>query len=87
MKTISYWDMQEAYLIRCTLEALAIKFFSGKSSSASRKTMQDLVNEIGEAAKEQDLYGIIEADEAFHSCIIEEAGGDQLYRMLSLIHI
>lgn len=74
-------EMSEAYLIRSTLEGLAVKVYSGKMSSEGLAKMEESVVELREKAIEKDLYGIITADEKFHEAIVEEAGCKRLLRM------
>lgn len=81
VKTLSYKDMQESYLIRCTLEALAVRICSGKLDREMYEKMLSLTEELKEAAKEKDMYRIVSADEAFHSCIVEAARCSKLLKI------
>lgn len=81
VKMLSYEEMSESYLIRSTLEGLAVKIYSGKMSAEGIDKLQQAVDDLKENAEKQDLYEIIAADERFHSAIVEEAGCDRLYRM------
>lgn len=79
VKTISPSEMSEIYLIRSTLEVLAVKIYSGNMRESTIKKLEQLADEIGEMSKRNDLYGIVENDENFHSTIVEEAEIKTLY--------
>lgn len=79
VKTISPSDMTEVYLIRSTLEALAVKIYSGNMRESTIAKLERLAEKIGERAEENDLSGIVESDEEFHSTIVKEADVKLLY--------
>lgn len=81
VRTLSHRDMQELYLIRSTLEGLAVKVYSGKMSQEGLDKLQRAVDDIANAAEKKELFEIIEADERFHDAIVEEAGCEKLYQM------
>ena len=69
VKTISYEEMQEKYLVRSTLEVLAIRIIAGKLPEEIEREMDECLDQMEEAAKEKDVYHIMCYDEQFHSCI------------------
>lgn len=79
VKTISPNDMTEVYLIRSTLEALAVKIYSGNMKESTIAKLERLAEKIGEMAEKNDLSGIVENDEEFHSTIVKEADVKLLY--------
>lgn len=81
VKMLSYEEMSESYLIRSTLEGLAVKIFAGKMTPEGIKKLEQAIEDIKENARKKDLYEIIAADERFHSAIVEESGCERLYRM------
>jgi len=81
VKVLTYEEMSELYLIRSTLEELAVKIFDGKMSREGLYKLQSAVDDIERNAEKKDLYEIIAADERFHSAIVEEAGCERLYHM------
>lgn len=81
VRTISYREMQEAYLIRATLEMLAVRIYGAKLSESGYATMNQLASDIGKAAMERDLFQIQRTDEEFHASIVREASCERLYRM------
>ncbi|MDE7036452.1 MAG: GntR family transcriptional regulator [Lachnospiraceae bacterium] len=81
VKAMTYEEMSEAYLLRSTLECLAVKIFDGKMSQEGLIKLQQAIDDIEENAKKKELYEIISADERFHSAIVEESGCDRLYKM------
>lgn len=81
VKTLSHRDMKEAYLIRSTLECLAVKIYSGNMTESGLQKLRDAVKEIEIAGKNKVLYDLIIADENFHSAIVEEATCEKLFQM------
>ena len=81
VKTISYEEMQEAYLIRSTLEALAVQMCSGQLPEGVEDKMEQCLVKMREAAKDKDLYRVVKLDEEFHSYIVLASHFDQLYRV------
>lgn len=81
VKTLTHRDIEESYLIRSTLETLAVKIYGAKLSSNMYERMEAFILKIGEAVQQKDLYGIIQADEGFHACIVEMAECERLFRM------
>lgn len=81
VKMLSYEEMSESYLIRSTLECLAVKIYKGMMTQEGIDKLQQAIDDLKENARKQDLYEIIAADERFHSAIVEEAGCEKLYHM------
>lgn len=81
VKTISPGSMAEAYLIRSTLEILAVKIYSGKMKKATILKLEKLAEDIGKMAEKNDLNGIVEVDEEFHSLIVREAEVELLFNI------
>ena len=81
VRTMTYAEMQEAYLIRSTLEELAVKMCSGKLTEELDRKMENNLRKLGEAAGRKDLYQIIELDEQFHSYVVMASHSDKLYKV------
>ena len=81
VKTMTYDEMQEAYLIRSTLEILAVRMCSGKLSKELDTKMEQNLVEIGKAADARDLYQVIELDEQFHSYVVMASHSEKLYKV------
>lgn len=81
VKTMSYEDMQEAYLIRSTLESLAAKMCSGNLTPELEQQMEKNLEELGKAAEERDLYKVVELDEEFHSYVAKASQSERLYKV------
>lgn len=79
VKTISPRVMTEVYLIRSALEILAVKVYSGHMKESTIMKLEELANNMGNMLKENNLYGVVENDEEFHSTIVEEAEVKTLY--------
>ncbi|MEG0805032.1 MAG: GntR family transcriptional regulator [Lachnospiraceae bacterium] len=78
VKTLTYGNINEVYLIRATLEALAVQIFDGKFREDSITKLQEAVNELGRAAEQKNLFEIVTWDEVFHELIVKEAESSRL---------
>lgn len=81
VKTLSLRDMRESYLIRSTLEGLAVQIYAGRMSEKGLHKMEEALEEIRIAGEEKKLYELTQADEAFHSAIVEEAECEKLFKL------
>lgn len=81
VKTLSHRDMQEVYMIRSTLECLAVRIYSGKLTSGAVKRCREAIDRMEKAGREKDLCEMIEADETFHSILVEETGCEKLFKI------
>lgn len=79
VKTISPSTMREIYLLRSTLEILAVKIYLGNMKPSSIEKLKELVNKMERLAEENELSGIVEVDEEFHATIVREANAKLLY--------
>ena len=86
VKTISATDAAELYLLRATLENLAVKMCKGKYKEETLKKMEAIVNKMEEFPRTEDLIHIIENDQMFHELIIKEANMQKLYEMWSALN-
>lgn len=85
VREISYEEMQEKYLVRSTLEILAVRLIAGNLSEEYEEKMKDCLKEMDDAAKEKDVYRILCLDEEFHSCIVKAAKCDTLYKVWAML--
>ena len=83
VKAMTYEEMQESYLIRSTLEMLAVRMCSAVLPPQLDESMQEILKKLGEASENKDLYKIIELDEQFHACIIRAAQSEKLWKVWS----
>lgn len=81
VRTITYEEMQEKYLVRSTLEILAVRIIASNLPKEYEEEMQVCLQNMEKAAKEKDLYQIILLDEEFHSCIVRAARCETLYKV------
>lgn len=81
VRTLSYEEMEEGHLIRCTLEKLAIRMYSGILEKELQKKLSENIRLMGNAAKEKDIYRIIELDEQFHGYLVEASYSKKLYKL------
>lgn len=85
VKILTADEMQESYLIRSTLECLSVRIFQGVMSDRGLQLLEDSIERIEDAAKDRNLYHIVEADEAFHSTIVEESKCEKLFKIWKLL--
>ena len=85
VREISYEEMQEKYLVRSTLEILAVRLIAGNLSEEYEEKMKDCLKEMDDAAKEKDVYRILCLDEEFHSCIVKAAKCATLYKVWAML--
>lgn len=78
-------EISESYLIRSTLECLAVRIYSGKMSPAGLEKLRKHIDELRACAEEKDLYGIIRADECFHEAIVAEAECSKLFQVWKIM--
>lgn len=78
--TLSYEMVREMYLIRSTLETLAVRIFGGKFSEEALQLMQICVDEMERATEKRELSAIVSSDEKFHELIVKEAGKELLLK-------
>ena len=81
VKTMTYEEMQETYLIQSTLEKLAVQMCGGEISKEQDEEMQKLVLSMEKAANQKNLYDVIKFDEQFHECIVKTAHSEKLHRI------
>lgn len=74
----SVYDM---FLIRSTLECLAVKMFDGKMREEKLAELEDVINDMTAAAMQSNLAEFVKYDEKFHSMIVEEARSERLSRI------
>ena len=81
VKTLSHRDMQEVYMIRSTLECLAVRICSGRLTPFGVNRCRQTIEQMEQAGREKDLCSLIEADEKFHSILVEETGCEKLFKI------
>ena len=81
VKEISYEEMQEKYLVRSTLEILAVRIIAGNLPEEIEQEMWECLAQMDGAAEKKDVYQIMCLDEEFHSCIVKAAKCDTLYKV------
>ena len=72
VKTISYEEMQEKYLVRSTLEVLAIRIIAGKLPEEIEREMDECLEQMEKAAKEKDVYTLCVMMNSFIHALFEQ---------------
>lgn len=85
VREISYEEMQEKYLVRSTLEILAVRLIGCNLSAEYEEEMKKCLKEMDEVAREKDVYRILCLDEEFHSCIVKTAQCETLYKVWAML--
>ena len=62
------------YLIRANLEILSVKMCDGKFSEQTIAKMEQIVQRMATIEQLEQFDEVIENDNQFHACIIEECG-------------
>jgi len=75
-------DIRHIFEIRKMLEGLAVRLAAANIDEPSKKRLQSLVNEIGQAAKAKDFLKMDTADQEFHHAIWRISGNPYLYKIL-----
>lgn len=85
VREISYEEMQEKYLVRSTLEILAVRLIGCNLSAEYEEEMKKCLKEMDEVAREKDVYRILCLDEEFHFCIVKAAQCETLYKVWAML--
>ena len=85
VKTMTYEEMQETYLIQSTLEKLAVQMCGGEISKEQDEEMQKRFLSMEKAATQKNLYAVIKFDEQFHECIVKTAHSEKLHRIWKIL--
>lgn len=81
VKSLTNQDVYEIYLLRASLENLAVKLCEGKFSQKCLDEMERIVDLMANIEDETAFDLVVEYDNAFHACIIQEAKLERLYRL------
>lgn len=71
------------YLLRANLEILSVKMCDGKFSEQTIAKMGQIVQRMATIEQLEQFDEVIENDNQFHACIIEECGLKRLYTLWS----
>ena len=77
-------DLREVYRIRDLLESEAITVAVSRITEAELDAAASALDDVEQAARDDDLLGMTEANRRFHFCLIEAA---QMPRLLRLVRI
>lgn len=86
VKTISAKDSAESYILRASLENLAVKLCNGKFKEDTIDKLYNITEKMESYSEIEDLINVIECDQEFHELIIKEAGMSKLYEMWSTLN-
>lgn len=78
-------DVDDLFWIRCALEGLAACLAAPKLTEADLDAMHGLVNDMRKAASLQDVSGVSELGDRFHSVFLSASGNAKLLEMLTSI--
>ena len=83
VKEFNARDVYEVYLLRANLEILSVKMCDGKFSEQTIAKMEQIVQRMATIEQLEQFDEVIENDNQFHACIIEECGLKRLYTLWS----
>ncbi|MDD2494436.1 MAG: GntR family transcriptional regulator [Tissierellia bacterium] len=94
VKVLTKKEIEEICSIRVLLESYAFEIIKDSISSEDINNLENILEKMGKAAKENDAEGIIKADEQFHAYIVKRSNNMVLYetwqftnsRLLSLFY-
>ncbi len=75
-------DIQDVYLIRATLESLAVKLATEKLMKENLLKLEAIYKQMSQAAKKRDLSSYFRFNQEFHKKILESAGNEKLAKIL-----
>jgi DNA-binding GntR family transcriptional regulator len=75
-------EVQDVYLIRTTLESLAIRIAAAKMTGKSLVQLEAIYNLMEKAAKDKDMSAYFKFNQEFHDKIMGEVDNDKLTKIL-----
>jgi len=86
VKTISARESAESYILRASLENLAIRLTNGQFKPKTIEALEKITKQMENYPDIEDLINIIQCDQKFHELIVQEAGMKKLYEMWSTLN-
>ena len=83
---LSASDISELYLLRASLENLAVKLCDGKYQESTINELYKIVDEMEKYSEVEDIINIVECDQRFHEFIVKEAHMKKLYEMWATLN-
>lgn len=74
-------ELYEVYLVRAALESLAARMAASRLTTADTLTLREILDEMIEAAQNQDAQRMVRLDNDFHETILQISGNRLLYQL------
>ncbi len=76
-------DIQDVLEVRAALEALAVRLACEKMKEEELEDLRRVMEEFRQAAKEEDVYGMVEKDVEFHDIIFKSTKNEKLMQIVN----
>ena len=86
VRSFSPEDLFEVFTVRAALEALAARFAASRLTEADVKVLEELLNQMIEAARRRDRDELPRLDNQFHETIMQISGNKTLYQLWQTLH-
>ena len=80
-------DVEELYSVRTALELLALDYSIDRMSEAEIDHLDEIVDHMRLAAKDNDLQRLVEVDLRFHEYLLEQAGHELALRLWRTLEV
>ncbi|UCF93058.1 MAG: GntR family transcriptional regulator [Desulfobacterales bacterium] len=81
VRSFSQEDLNEVYLVRAALEALAARLAAARIKEADVKALRKILDKMIQAARKQNLQQTAKLSNQFHETILQIAGNSILYNV------
>jgi DNA-binding GntR family transcriptional regulator len=81
VRSLSPEEQYEVYVVRGALESLAARIAAARITSDDAETLRNILYEMIDAGRRQDLNGMTRADNEFHETVLKIAGNRLLHQL------
>ena len=81
VRSFTYEELWETYTVRAALESLAARLAASHLNDGDAERLQHILDEMMEAARQQDRDHLVELDNRFHETILQISRNQTLYRL------
>lgn len=79
--------VEELYSVRIVLEVLAVERAIDRITDANLRELTQIIDEMREAARAEDLPALMQADLAFHEHLVDVADHELLYKLWKQVEV
>jgi DNA-binding GntR family transcriptional regulator len=81
VRTFTSQDLHDVYTVRAALEALAGRMAATRITDENLIELRTIMDEMLEAARQNDLHLMVQKNNLFHNTILEISGNHLLYKL------